>query len=304
MDEYLSASTLLLVIAVEDIVLCAMLLYVDLRRKTYRGFRDFAYCTIAGFAGFGLLTSTGKVPALLSAVGGYGFAVLSIGFIARGLDRFAGIEKGNLRYFLPTGLVAASTAVFIAFSPLMNPITFIATFAAALEYAYCVRRSAVDLKQRLGITNGVVIFFTVANSAWFLIRAFAAVFLTGQVYDILHSTFVTRFSFLITLVNNIGLMTGLIVLNGQRIELELKTAMDEVRTLQGIIPICSSCKKIRDDKGYWQQVEHYVRQHSQAEFTHSICPDCLRKLYPDAYREIYEEGKGLDDVPSRKTDRG
>ena len=61
----------------------------------------------------------------------------------------------------------------------------------------------------------------------------------------------------------------------------LQKAMGEIKTLSGLIPICSSCKKIRDDKGYWQQVEVYVRDHSSADFSHGICPDCARKLYPE-----------------------
>ena len=61
----------------------------------------------------------------------------------------------------------------------------------------------------------------------------------------------------------------------------LKAALKEVKTLRGIIPICSGCKKIRDDKGYWKQVEVYVRDHSDAEFSHGICPECIKKLYPD-----------------------
>ncbi|MCX5883617.1 MAG: PAS domain-containing protein, partial [Deltaproteobacteria bacterium] len=55
----------------------------------------------------------------------------------------------------------------------------------------------------------------------------------------------------------------------------------EIKTLRGIIPICSACKRVRDDKGYWHQVEAYVRDRSEAEFSHSICPECLKKLYPD-----------------------
>lgn len=62
---------------------------------------------------------------------------------------------------------------------------------------------------------------------------------------------------------------------------KLKEAYDEISTLRGIIPICASCKKIRDDKGYWNQIESYIKEHSEAEFSHSICPDCLKKLYPD-----------------------
>jgi PAS domain S-box-containing protein len=62
---------------------------------------------------------------------------------------------------------------------------------------------------------------------------------------------------------------------------ELQKALAEVKTLSGLIPICASCKKIRDDKGYWNQIESYIRDHSEAEFSHSICPECMKKLYPD-----------------------
>ena len=60
---------------------------------------------------------------------------------------------------------------------------------------------------------------------------------------------------------------------------ELEDAAMKIRTLSGFLPICSNCKKIRDDSGYWEQVEEYIRSHSLAEFTHSICPECARNLY-------------------------
>lgn len=64
---------------------------------------------------------------------------------------------------------------------------------------------------------------------------------------------------------------------------DLKTALDRVNTLSGLLPICSSCKKIRDDRGYWMMLENYLGQHSNVEFTHSLCPDCAQKLYPDLF---------------------
>ncbi len=67
---------------------------------------------------------------------------------------------------------------------------------------------------------------------------------------------------------------------------ELNEALAEVKMLQGVIPICSSCKSIRDDEGYWHQVEAYVSAHSTAEFTHGICDKCLKDLYPDKYEAI------------------
>ena len=65
----------------------------------------------------------------------------------------------------------------------------------------------------------------------------------------------------------------------------LQKALDEVRTLRGIVPICSSCKKIRDDQGYWNQVEVYVRDHTEAEFSHAVCPECMKRLYPEFARD-------------------
>lgn len=67
----------------------------------------------------------------------------------------------------------------------------------------------------------------------------------------------------------------------ERLINELKEAFAKVQTLSGLLPICSSCKKIRDDKGYWKQIEFYISEHSQAEFSHGICPDCIKKNYPD-----------------------
>jgi hypothetical protein len=64
---------------------------------------------------------------------------------------------------------------------------------------------------------------------------------------------------------------------------KLNKALEEVKTLSGFLPICASCKKIRDDKGYWNQIEAYISEHSAAEFSHGICPECIEKLYPDIY---------------------
>jgi PAS domain S-box-containing protein len=62
---------------------------------------------------------------------------------------------------------------------------------------------------------------------------------------------------------------------------ELQSALSDVSTLSGLVPICANCKKIRDDKGYWTQLERYIQERSAARFSHGICPDCMKKLYPD-----------------------
>lgn len=67
----------------------------------------------------------------------------------------------------------------------------------------------------------------------------------------------------------------------ERLILELKAALEEVKTLSGLIPICAWCKKVRDEEGYWQAVEQYIQQHSGAAFTHSICQECYKQHFGD-----------------------
>jgi hypothetical protein len=69
---------------------------------------------------------------------------------------------------------------------------------------------------------------------------------------------------------------------------QLEKATSEIKTLSGLLPICASCKKIRDDQGYWSQIEGYISSHSEATFSHSICPDCAKKLYPGM--DLYPNG--------------
>jgi response regulator RpfG family c-di-GMP phosphodiesterase len=66
---------------------------------------------------------------------------------------------------------------------------------------------------------------------------------------------------------------------------ELQRALKEVKVLRGLVPICASCKKIRNDQGSWQQLEEYIQEHSEAEFSHGLCAACVKKLYPGVYKD-------------------
>jgi len=72
----------------------------------------------------------------------------------------------------------------------------------------------------------------------------------------------------------------------ERLIARLKNALDEIKTLRGILPICSFCKKIRNDEGYWEQVDVYIRNNSSADISHSICPECLKKEYPEFSQDV------------------
>jgi hypothetical protein len=80
-----------------------------------------------------------------------------------------------------------------------------------------------------------------------------------------------------------------------RSNLDLENALAKVRTLSGLLPICASCKNIRDDQGYWNQIEGYIQKHSEAKFSHGICPDCTKKLYPEEYAMMQSKDAEQED---------
>ncbi len=71
----------------------------------------------------------------------------------------------------------------------------------------------------------------------------------------------------------------------RRLNAELQDALAQAKTLSGLLPICSSCKRIRDDEGYWTQLETYIQEHSDILFSHGLCPECAKKLYPEIFRD-------------------
>ncbi len=105
--------------------------------------------------------------------------------------------------------------------------------------------------------------------------------LTVPLETYLQSQVASSWSALFWFVQILGLSIGamLLVLNKQHADLE--NALANVKTLSGLMPICSSCKKIRDDQGYWDEIESYLLDHSEATFSHGLCPACALKLYPE-----------------------
>jgi hypothetical protein len=79
------------------------------------------------------------------------------------------------------------------------------------------------------------------------------------------------------------------LLERERLIARLQEALEEVKLLSGLLSMCASCKKITNERGDWEPLESYLQTHSQAKFSHGVCPDCLRKLYPDQYRAWEQE---------------
>ena len=90
------------------------------------------------------------------------------------------------------------------------------------------------------------------------------------------------------------------LLNGVRKRLndELRTALEQVKLLSGLLPVCSGCKMIRDEQGRWWQMEVYISEHSEARFSHGFCPDCFKQHYPQSYEKYGEQHLKVGDVAS------
>lgn len=83
----------------------------------------------------------------------------------------------------------------------------------------------------------------------------------------------------------LGLMRKMAEKKRNKAICEREKALEDVKVLRGLLPICASCKKIRNEENYWIQIESYIKEHSEAEFSHGICPDCVKKLYPEFGKE-------------------
>jgi len=123
----------------------------------------------------------------------------------------------------------------------------------------------------LGIKYGSVLFLIQFVSVIILFFASKTGYLA-----IFYDDKTVLFFLIVSLFESIILFVHEKILNGY---------ISQIKVMRGLLPICANCKKIRDDKGYWKQVEVYIQEHSEADFTHSICPDCAKKLYPDIYNK-------------------
>jgi hypothetical protein len=132
----------------------------------------------------------------------------------------------------------------------------------------CEFCSNKELVSPEGIIKGVYTweFQNTLNGCWYYIHDRAITWVDGRVVRL-------------EIATDITVKKNAEVEKAQLIE-KLKAALNEVETLRGIIPICSYCKKIRDDDGLWNQMEAYISKHSEAEFSHGICPECVKKHFP------------------------
>lgn len=173
-----------------------------------------------------------------------------------------------------------------------------ALFIGAVLLAYLVQDAGTGTSMLWCFTYPLVFMFLLGKregSIWtvvFLLGG-AIALLTGQAE--LSTEFQGRFlaSFLMcsTLAYSIESLRERFEGESRAAIEELEKALSEVKTLKGLLPICANCKKVRDDEGYWSQIESYLGKHADASFTHSVCPECIEKLYPEFVDEYMKTSK-------------
>jgi len=262
-----------------------VLTYVWARRRAYAGFGEWVVSGWAGFLGVGLVAARGFLPEVFTVLVSNVLIVGVVVLIAAGLDRFAGGTPSRTGCGVLLALVAVYMGYFLWQSPSLKARIVGSSFVIA---GLCFRSCYLAWRRVprvLAGANQLVPVSLLGLGVVYLLRGLLSLKFSGPGEDLLAPSLVHGTVLLISLVGHICTITGLIVLNAQRVERDLQVAMEECKVLRGILPICASCKKIRDDQGAWNQVESYIRQHTEAEFTHGICPDCARTLFPKGGQE-------------------
>jgi hypothetical protein len=296
----LDIPTMMVCDAVIVIFIGLLLLFYRHNQKTYPGFGIWITGTFITAIGYAGLLLRGPAPAWP------GVFCINISFILGSVLRLDGVRRFMRNaplpvayYIVPVFILLVTTTCFYFFYEsilLRNLVLSIGIFFFASFIGKELIRHAPQDQRSVYVAAGIInIVFglEIITCAGYLL--YTAVHNTAGVAQFL------AFHQLFIILYETGWCLLFMMLNSRRIESELydyqgklqdsvdqlQKAMSEIKTLSGLLPICSICKMVRDDKGYWRRIEAYISSHSDAEFSHSICPDCAKEQYPEL--DLYED---------------
>jgi hypothetical protein len=285
MNNLLDIRTLALTNGIVCISLAMCMVLVAVTRKTYPGFLEWTGASVANGIGMVLLGLRDIWPDLLTVIVSNALLMSALSLVVLGLARFTGAKSRVVFCVAPVAAVIVSFAYFtyLRVDVDLRIVVFSLIGAAVLGHGVYIERTkyAVSGMRR----NGLLAAALILNTAWYLIRAILTYAFDRNIVDFMFGGSLQTGSFLVFLVWSIWMTAVLIMANAQRLEHELQGAQREIRTLSDLLPICASCKKIRASDGAWHNIETYIRARTGTEFSHSICPDCEKKLYPEYQNE-------------------
>lgn len=285
MSDLFNVRALLFVSGIISLILSICMLYVSRTRKTYNGFVQWTIASILYIFAQVLSSMRSILPDVVSVIVANTLLIIGNGFVAYGLELFTNSTR---KIWLFISLTLSTVILFFYFTyvdPDVNMRIVIVSIIATLYYAYSAYLVYRYIPCLINDHNRFLEVAFSIQAVWLIFRIIHTIFMESPMVDFMKAPAFHGITVIVFLSGNILVVIGLIVLNFQRVELDWAAAMAEIKTLRGLIPICSSCKKIRDDHGMWNQIELYIQNHSDAEFSHGICPECMKKLYPEFVKD-------------------
>ncbi len=278
---------------------CIAFLIYSLEQKTYRGFRLWAFSPLIMTLGFLTILLRETIPLGLSVFAVNGLFTLVAVIRLDAIKRFLVDKRLNKALYTIPIFVALASAIFYFAVDRIEIRTYIVSIALCIlsvSIAWDLVRYSPPQNRLFYYSAGI---FIAVRGLTILTRAI--LWQAGHQDDIFGISIWSSIQLELGLISEIGQNVIFLMINSKRAEadfnqtevklnstvIDLKKALSEVKTLQGILPICSHCKKIRDDRGSWQAIEAYVYERSDAQFSHGICPECAKEYYPDM--DIYSD---------------
>lgn len=281
MPSLLDVRTLSLACGVTNLSVALGMTYVWAMRRTYPGFGAWTLSAWTAFVGIMLVAVRGQVPDLVSVVVANFFLIGTSLLIYLGLRAFTGGTLDLKVHGASLALVCLLLAYLTAVKPNLQVRLVIISLSVGIVSFMSAWVAWKRVPEVLRDANPLVLATILFVGLAYFLRALLSALFPPPSEDFMIPSTLHGVSLLVYLLGHTLLVFGLLVLNGQRVEQDLQAAMDECKVLQGILPICAHCKKIRDDRGAWNQLEAYIHQHTDAEFSHGICPDCARTYFQD-----------------------
>jgi len=286
----LDVKTLFVADALITAIIGLALLFYRANSKTYPGFGFWMTGSFFAAAGYSATFLRGVIPVWSSVL------LANAAFVLAGVLRLDGMMRflegrvlRRLCYAAPVLSLALSAYFCFARDDILIRVAILTAFICLFTWAIALVfiRSAPDTSKTLYYTaGGVGVIYGLAmltrTILWMRSPGYGIFDNTGFHSAFFISVFIYEiwFGLLIMMMNNrrLGAELHESENNLKTRVVELKNALSEIKTLKGLLPICSCCKKIRDDQGYWSQLETYIHLHSEATFTHGLCPECAERM--------------------------
>ena len=281
MNNFIDIKTAILFSALMLLIVSFAMFQVRKRVMTYPGFGFWTAAAVLFMVVTVLAMFRGIAPDFITIVLMNALECLAVLLLIRGLAKFFDLPVNN---WLDVAIMLVYLILFLYFTytrPGIVARIVVNSGIIGLILIRCILLTRGPYKSMFGNRSWLLIPLLWTIVLVRLGRIGITLTLGSETESMMHLGLVHALYYMVLPGLVVALFICLVMLNNQRLDQDHRLAVEEIKTLQGLIPICSHCKKVRDDKGYWNQIEAYISQRTEAQFSHSICPECAEKYYPE-----------------------